>query len=76
MRNVENELQATIRVHAGPGILLRSAVGPLEDSHGMHSYTKELMVTPFIPSFEERMIWSWVCDHAYAQDRLSCTRTK
>lgn len=40
----ENELQTTIRVYAGSGVLLCFAVGPLADSHRMHSYTKELMV--------------------------------
>jgi ferredoxin len=43
----EDGLQATIRVYAGSGILLCSAIRPLADSHGMHSYTKELRVIPF-----------------------------
>lgn len=43
---VEDELETTVRVYAGSGILLRTPVGPLADSHGMHSYTKELMATP------------------------------
>ena len=44
---VENGLQAAIRVYAGSWILLRSAVRPFTNSHGMHSYTKELRLTPF-----------------------------
>jgi len=46
---VEDELQAAVRVYAGSWILLCSAVRPLANSHGMHSYTKELRVTPNTP---------------------------
>ena len=51
----ENELQTTIRVYAGSGVLLCFAVRPLADSHRMHSYTKELVITRKSPSLAMSM---------------------
>ena len=49
---VEDGVQAVIRMYAGSRILLRSAVRPLTDLHGMHSYTKKLTERPFARGFE------------------------
>lgn len=50
--SAEDGLQAAIRVYAGSGVLLRSAVRPLADSYGMHSYTEELRIMSFTKCFK------------------------
>ena len=48
----EDEFEAAVRVYARSGILLCSTAGPLADSHGMHSYTKELRMILVIRRFK------------------------